>query len=90
MAKRLSDERVQEMYARYEAGASLAHIGKVFRRDRRSVREIFERRGLHVRPLKYLIKRNPKNGQILGVKPATNQEIDDRERSQRCFCAATQ
>ncbi len=63
----LSKTLIDQMYAEYQAGATLAGLGKKSHRDRRSVREIFERRGLEVRPhaLRGETQRDPATGRLL-------------------------
>jgi len=72
---RLADEEVLAMHAKYEAGASLSAVGRLYDRDRRSVAELFTRRGLKVRPMKYQPARDPMTGRLLPAQRWTAQRI---------------
>jgi len=48
--KRIDDARVAKMHALYREGYSLAQVAKVFGGSHQSVRQLFLRRGLGIRP----------------------------------------
>ena len=50
MPLRLSAERVNTMHAFYMTGASLSATGRKFNRSRKSLHQVFMRRGLAIRP----------------------------------------
>ncbi|EIP99490.1 hypothetical protein OpiT1DRAFT_04008 [Opitutaceae bacterium TAV1] len=74
--RRKSDWFVQQMHAVYMSGKSLAAVGRAFNRDRRSVREMFECRGLPLRPLTVKMPHRLPNGRIAAAAPATPEEIE--------------
>lgn len=75
MAKMLSKSLVRRMYRDYSAGVSLGGVGRKYNRDRRSISEIFTKRGLKLRPVLYTIIRG-KHGQIAPLRTKTEKEID--------------
>ncbi len=75
MPLRIKAETVALWYADYAAGMSLAAVGKKYGRNHGSVREVFERRGLALRPLQRKLAPHGPNGQFLPFRPATKMEI---------------
>ena len=76
MSARVPDGLVMQMHADYVAGLSLAAVGRKYARDRRGVRELFESRGLAVRPLKYAPPPRLANGRIAAAPKLTPAQID--------------
>jgi hypothetical protein len=72
--KRLDDSIVAEMHRDYASGMALAAVARKHGRNRRSIREIFERRGLALREEKKP-KVDPKTGRVLPYVPATPERI---------------
>lgn len=66
---------VARIYADYASGLSLAKCGRIHGRDRASIRELFERRGLEVRAPGKMGARLP-NGQVAAVVPKTQAELE--------------
>lgn len=71
----IAKETIEAMWADYSGGISLNAVGRKHGRDRRTVRELFERRGLKVRPLTYTVKLLA-NGQFAPAPAATAAELE--------------
>jgi hypothetical protein len=69
------DPEIQLMHADYLTGMSLAAVGRKYRRHRASVRELFIRRALSIRPPAMIIPPQYPNGQIIPMRPATSAEL---------------
>ena len=68
-------ETVALMHAEYSTGVSLCEVARRHGKDRKSLREIFTRRGLPVRTTR-VFKHRYANGQIMPAKPLTERQID--------------
>lgn len=68
-------ERVALMYADYTSGMSLAAVGRKYDRSSTAVRQLFQSRGLPIRPYREFRKRDEK-GRMVGKKPLTKKQID--------------
>jgi hypothetical protein len=75
MSPRLPDDQVLEMHRFYADGASLSATARRYGRCRASIREVFVRRGLFVRPPPCRIPPRRANGQILPARVHTEREL---------------
>jgi hypothetical protein len=69
------DPEILRMHADYCTPMSLAAVGRKYGRNRRSVHELFIKRGLTVRPPAMKIPPKYANGQIIPAKPITEKEL---------------
>jgi hypothetical protein len=69
------DPEIYRMHADYTKGMSLAAVGRKYGRHRGSVRELFESRGLAIRPPVMKIPPKYANGQIIPAKLITEKEL---------------
>jgi HNH endonuclease len=72
----LSLALVSAMYADYQRGRSLAALARHYGHDRRSIREIFARRGLDLRRPPPMCSKDPKTGCFLPAKPHTPAQLE--------------
>lgn len=70
----ISMRRVMKWYGEYQAGASLNALARKYGRSRRAFSEMFQRRGLELRPR--TMPPRGKDGRIIPVKRHTWAEID--------------
>ncbi len=75
MSARLPAALVKAMWWDYTAGLSLRATADKYDRNRNSLRELFLRRGLNVRPVPYTVVRLA-NGRIAPAKKATPERIN--------------
>jgi HNH endonuclease len=73
---RLPDTLVDRMYADYTKPLSLAAVGRLYKRNRQCIRELFERRGLPIRAATNLPKHRLANGQVAPAVPLTARQIE--------------
>jgi transposase-like protein len=73
--KPLSVELVQRMYADYQSGMSLAAVARRHGKHRKSLHQVFQRRGLILRPTKKLNGNRNATGQFEPAKPLTERQI---------------
>ena len=75
MSKKIPDSFIDPLIQEYKAGTSLASLARKCRKERRTLRGIFQRRGVHIRPVPYTIKRGY-SGQFAPAKPLTTAQLD--------------
>lgn len=68
------DPLVRQMHADYIGGLSLHAVGNKYQRDRKSVRDLFVKRGLFVRTHKQV--RHRRNGQFAALRPASRARLE--------------
>jgi hypothetical protein len=73
--KPLAPELVAEMYAEYQAGISMAALAQRYGKHRKSLCQVFARRGLALRPCKKLNEHRSPTGQFEPAKPLTERQI---------------
>jgi hypothetical protein len=73
--KSLAPELVAQMYAEYQTGISMAALAQRFGKHRRSLCQIFARRGLKLRPCKRLNEHRSSTGQFQPAKPLTQKQV---------------
>lgn len=66
------DNQIAAMWADYNSGMSLTAAERKYGKTRGAIRDLFERRGLKVRPVKTV----PKLGFGVKIPPATEQELE--------------
>jgi hypothetical protein len=73
----LPDELVHSMFSDYEGGLSFGEIGRRYGRHRSSVRELFQKRGIQVRPCPFRqLPTDLKTGCFIPKKRHTKRQID--------------
>jgi hypothetical protein len=77
LPKRIADEIVHELHRQYVAGASLKKVATRSGRSASSLRELFESRGLAVRPPCSIPPQRREDGSFAPRLPATDEEIAD-------------
>lgn len=73
--KRVPDERVAEMYARYQTGLTLAAVSRLYGCTGSALREVFMRRGLPVRETPVARRAHDANGCFLPHPPIAPEAI---------------
>ena len=74
---RISDALVLMMHADYSTGMSLAATARKYQRHTQTVRELFQRRGLPIRPDPHGSAKKLPNGKVAPLVPLAWQEIDE-------------
>jgi hypothetical protein len=73
----LSDELIHSMFSDYEGGLSLSEVGRRHGRNRKSIPEVFLKRGIALRPCPHRqLATDPRTGCFLPKKRHTKRQID--------------